>query len=497
MSENDIAGLLRTGVEAARNGERVKARGLLQQVLEQDEVNELAWLWMASVVDTPRERRICLENVLELNPNNPRARQELERLDRQVTGAPPSSEHPAEKPPPKPSTVRRDVLAATQTPPRRSTQRRTISPLMIALGSLLLLVLLFGLALILNVPTATTTPTPVPTRTLSFIALQQTLDAQTKVPTATARGTVETLEPRLGYSTWTPQPTFTAPASYTPTATAFPIELLTLTFAGEGRGRTNIGLYTMRGDGGGEHLLITGDARAFDEAWSPDGKRIAYITVVEGKEQLAVADSDGSNVQVLSHFGGSHTRTPSWSADGAQLVVMSDDGGQQALYTLNVDGSNLKKLTDDTIKARDPAWSPDGKKIVYAADSIGQGAYQLYALDLAAGTSEQLTESQNSNYGPAWSPDGSRIAFISTRDNRANVYSMNADGSDPQVLTFQDNTGENRDPAWSPDGRLIVFSSNREGGVFNLYVMFPDGSGQKAITQQKSATIKPRIRPGS
>jgi hypothetical protein len=69
--------LLEQGIGAALNGRRDEARALLAQVVEADERNEQAWLWLAGIVTDPEEMRTCLENVLHLNPENAKAREGL------------------------------------------------------------------------------------------------------------------------------------------------------------------------------------------------------------------------------------------------------------------------------------------------------------------------------------------------------------------------------------------------------------------------------------
>src|SRR5258707_15459313 len=91
LATDDITNLLNAGIQAAKNKRRAEARRLLEQVLEADESNETAWMWLASVVDTPREKRICLENVLELNPDNVRARETLAQLGPAPQSAAPST----------------------------------------------------------------------------------------------------------------------------------------------------------------------------------------------------------------------------------------------------------------------------------------------------------------------------------------------------------------------------------------------------------------------
>jgi tetratricopeptide (TPR) repeat protein len=72
--------LLKQGIAALKAGRKAEARDLLMQVVEQDERNEMAWLWLSGAVETEEERRICLENALAINPNNSGAQRGLEGL---------------------------------------------------------------------------------------------------------------------------------------------------------------------------------------------------------------------------------------------------------------------------------------------------------------------------------------------------------------------------------------------------------------------------------
>src|SRR5215210_638691 len=106
--------LLQQGIAAARAGQREQARALLMQVVEVDERNEQAWLWLAGVVDTPEDIRTCLQNVLDLNPANQQAQQGLAWVEQRYglpepppapvapPPAPPEREVPTTPPPTEP-----------------------------------------------------------------------------------------------------------------------------------------------------------------------------------------------------------------------------------------------------------------------------------------------------------------------------------------------------------------------------------------------------------
>jgi|MudIll2142460700_1097286.scaffolds.fasta_scaffold375455_1 Flp pilus assembly protein TadD len=82
----DTTELLQKGIALAKAGRREEARNILLQVVEQDEQNESAWLWISGVVDTDDDKAIALENVLTLNPNNEWAKRGLQLMGRPLPG---------------------------------------------------------------------------------------------------------------------------------------------------------------------------------------------------------------------------------------------------------------------------------------------------------------------------------------------------------------------------------------------------------------------------
>jgi len=77
MTTND---LLKQGITALNAGQKAEARRLLMQVVKEDERNEMGWLWLSGAVDTDEDRRVCLESVLVINPNNGMAKRGLASL---------------------------------------------------------------------------------------------------------------------------------------------------------------------------------------------------------------------------------------------------------------------------------------------------------------------------------------------------------------------------------------------------------------------------------
>lgn len=81
--------LLKTAIQTAKAGEREQAHQLLLQIIKQDEKNEIAWLWLSGVVKAKKDRQICLENVLAINPENAMAMKGLKKLGAPIPQLPP------------------------------------------------------------------------------------------------------------------------------------------------------------------------------------------------------------------------------------------------------------------------------------------------------------------------------------------------------------------------------------------------------------------------
>ncbi len=92
----DIEVLVKKGIEAYKEGQRDEAQRLLTQAVELDERNEKAWLWLSGAVDNDEDRRVCLENVLALNPDNAAARRGLAHLITKEPEGQPESEPPVD-----------------------------------------------------------------------------------------------------------------------------------------------------------------------------------------------------------------------------------------------------------------------------------------------------------------------------------------------------------------------------------------------------------------
>jgi Tol biopolymer transport system component len=272
-----------------------------------------------------------------------------------------------------------------------------------------------------------------------------------------------------------------------------------LAFARADRGTFSGDVYVSRADGSNATRLTT-TGNAGTARWSPDGRRIAYVTSTSYSANLSsnvieLMNADGSGHQSLT--GGTD---PAWSPDGAQIgftgyveVVFPYGGGKPTkiyqVYTMKADGSNQTRLAPDSTYNSMGSWSRDGDNIVFTRFTPDLGNEEIFvmAADGTLASRVRLTANGLRNSKPVWSHSGSKIAFVGWRDQdpHFSIYTMNPDGSGQGRLTS--GTADDMCPAWSPDDSRIAFTSNRDG-YFQTYLMNADGSNQVRIETDFSDT---------
>ena len=182
--------------------------------------------------------------------------------------------------------------------------------------------------------------------------------------------------------------------------------------------------------------------------------RIAFVSGRSGNAEIYMMAADGGNPQNLTnHRHGDWS--PSWSPDGKRIAFVSNRSGNvihgrptYEIYVMDADGGNQRNLTNHPDSDFHPSCSPDGKHIVFSSDRDNNRDHniEIYVMDADGGNQQRLTENRKNDSSPSWSPDGKRIVFHSTRDENTEIYVMDADGSNQQNLT--NNPHGDSGPAW-------------------------------------------------
>jgi TolB protein len=309
-----------------------------------------------------------------------------------------------------------------------------------------------------------------------------------------------------------PTPTATATPVPTPTPTR-PVVVARVLPAIVYMARNNSGkdkpltwqIFAMNADGTNRQQWTQNGADDSTPIWSPDGRRIAFVSQRDGNREIYVmpapvlpaqgaVDSPGQ-VNITQSPGDDWT--PAWSPDGKQIAFASIRQGNWEIFIANADGSGLKQVTDDGTGNMSPVWSPDGQTMAYT--SKRDGNWEIYTMPApnipgAPGERRRLTSSEGNDLSPVYSPQGDRIAFESNREGNVEIYTMNADGSNPQNLTHSP-SADDHGPVWSPDGQRLLFYSNRTGN-WDLFVMSATGENVINLTNTPDIDeLAPAWRP--
>jgi serine/threonine protein kinase len=189
--------------------------------------------------------------------------------------------------------------------------------------------------------------------------------------------------------------------------------------------------------------------------------QIAFASNEQGISQIFVINSDGSGRRQITKLPEGACQ-PDWSPDGKRLVFISPCSGNtdyypgSAMYIINEDGSGLLPLPTLSGGDYDPKWSPDGKRIVFTS-LRNSGRPQIYILNLEDNSVRAISERYNTDFQPEWSPDMKEIIFVTERRTGKQVWVMNADGSNARPFT-RSNGMLNSRPSWSPDGKTVIYT---------------------------------------
>lgn len=496
MAQQNMDRQLRAGIRAAQQGDAERARPLLEGVLRIDRSNEQAWIWMASIVKSTKERRLCLEKVLQVNPGNRPARAALNSLVGVIGGGAAQIDYQAisdaaSKPIPAGSQRSRGGAGRSSAP--AASGGSGLTQQQIVLGGVAA-VMLVGLLLSFIVPRLTAPdPTPIPTATAVAEVTEDVTPGPSPTPSRvpTEVGQLVTLEPGTPVPSNTPTITPTPTQTLTPSPTLPSLTDYSLFFLASLEIQEGASLYQSGTDGSNQQRLIN---NILFTDLTTDRRRLAFIRPTgvnadTGEDtgillrQAFIGDfSNPDGAYQVSRLLGGAVINLTLSPDGSQMIYSSTEDGDAELYLVNLQTGVTQKLTDNADSDTDPHWSPDGTSLLFSSDRGSAGQNDIYVMSMRDGVVTRLVDSPGDSRSARWSPDGTQIVFYTSRGSTSSINVMSADGSRTRQLNTAPRGAQVLSPAWSPDGRYIAYVTQYETAADTITFVTPLGDNEQTIT---------------
>ncbi len=209
--------------------------------------------------------------------------------------------------------------------------------------------------------------------------------------------------------------------------------------------------------------------------WAPDGKTVAFISNMSGRNNLWMVPADGGWPTQLTVSDERET-SPSWSPDGKWIAYMSDYEGDEQwdIFLVSPKTGQIVNLTNTReIAEESPAWSPDGRYLAYMVKPKTSSVYEIDVYDTVLRQAKQLTTgtaNDRMNVSPIWAQDGKFIVYTQgqSKGTDANIFSVDVASAKSLLLTPHDGERTYSANDVSPDASTILITSNAGNGYDNV-----------------------------
>ncbi|MEO0136684.1 MAG: DUF5050 domain-containing protein [candidate division WOR-3 bacterium] len=227
-----------------------------------------------------------------------------------------------------------------------------------------------------------------------------------------------------------------------------------------------------------------GRMNQFKGCFGPDNEMLAVAAAKKDIADIYLIKLDGTIVKKLT-FRGMNT-DPAFSPLGDKIAYVSNIDGDEEIYLYDINKDSTLKITDNDYTDFAPAFSPDGRELVYVSNRDGN--WEIYKVNLLQRLAFRLTKNKFWDGFPSFTPDGKFIVFSSKRNGSEDIYIMKPDGSGERLLYYT--KYDETDPHLA--GNYLFFRSNMDG-EFEIYMFDVKKEMLVRLTYNQVPDWNPRV----
>jgi dipeptidyl aminopeptidase/acylaminoacyl peptidase len=205
-------------------------------------------------------------------------------------------------------------------------------------------------------------------------------------------------------------------------------------------------------------------------SWSPDGKQVAFVTNISGRNNIWLISAEGGWPSQLT-ISDQRQIDPAWSPDGKWIAFDSDHDGDEQWDLLLVSprtGDVVNLTNTPEVAEEGHAWSPDSRYLAYMSKPRNSSTFEINIMDVLTKRYRALTRNtpkELGNTGPIWSGDGKWIAYTQQHATGKDSNVFLADAATGKATLLTPHSGEHvyQATAFSPNGKYLLLTSNSSG----------------------------------
>jgi len=209
--------------------------------------------------------------------------------------------------------------------------------------------------------------------------------------------------------------------------------------------------------------------------WSPDGKQIAFVSNMSGRNNLWIVPSDGGYPVQLT-VSDQRQSAPAWSPDGKWIAYQSDHDGDELwdIFLVSPKTGKVVNLTQTSeIAEESPTWSPDGRYLAYEVKPKTSASTEIDVYDMIMREVKHITSGtaqDKGNHAPIWARDGRLIVYTqdSAKGTDSNIFAADVATGQNTLLTPHDGEHIFEANDISPDGKHVLLTSNASNRYNNV-----------------------------